>query len=78
MWPAACQRAPVVTMMHAELARLFASALGLSLSPPRLPLPDMAISLVWHESYDDDPAHAWLRRVIGRLATEVTRGQSAL
>jgi DNA-binding transcriptional LysR family regulator len=68
--------APVVTTMHAELARLFASALGLSLSAPPLPLPDMAISLVWHESYDDDPAHAWLRRVIGRLAAEVTRGQA--
>jgi DNA-binding transcriptional LysR family regulator len=69
--------APVVTTMHAELARLFSSALGLSLSPPPLPLPDMAISLVWHESYDDDPAHAWLRRVIGRLAADVTRGQTA-
>jgi DNA-binding transcriptional LysR family regulator len=67
--------APVVTTMHAELARLFSSALGLSLSPPPLRLPDMAISLVWHESYDDDPAHAWLRRVIGRLAADVTRGQ---
>ena len=69
--------APVVTTMHAELARLFSSALGLSLSPPPLTLPDMAISLVWHESYDDDPAHAWLRRVIARLAAEVTRGQGA-
>ena len=67
--------APVVTTMHAELARLFSSALGLSLSPPPLRLPDMAISLVWHESYDNDPAHAWLRRVIGRLAADVTRGQ---
>jgi LysR family transcriptional activator of mexEF-oprN operon len=58
--------APVVTTMHAELARLFASALGLSLSPPPVALPDIAISLVW------------LRQVIGRLAGEATRDQAAL
>jgi LysR family transcriptional activator of mexEF-oprN operon len=69
--------APVVTTMHAELARLFAQVLGLSLSPPPVALPDIPISLVWHESYDDDPGHAWLRRVIARLAAEVTRGQAA-
>ncbi len=65
--------APVVTTMHAELARLFASALGLSLSPPPLALPDIPISLVWHGSYDDDPGHIWLRRVIAKLAGEVTK-----
>ena len=70
--------APVVTTMHAELARLFAFALGLSLSPPPVGLPDIAISLVWHGSYDDDPAHAWLRRVIARLAAEAKEGQGAL
>ena len=68
--------APVVTTMHAELARLFASTLGLSLSPPPLPLPGIAISLVWHSSYDDDEGHAWFRRVIGRIAAEVTKGQT--
>ncbi len=68
--------APMVTTMHAELARLFASALGLS--PPPVALPDIAISLVWHASYDDDPGHAWLRRVIGRLAADVKLDQAAL
>jgi len=67
--------APVVTTMHAELARLFAATLGLSLSPPPVALPGIAISLVWHGSYDDDTGHAWLRRVIAQLAAEVTRGQ---
>jgi LysR family transcriptional activator of mexEF-oprN operon len=65
--------APVVTTMHAELARLFSSTLGLSLSPPPVALPDIAISLVWHGSYDDDPGHAWLRQVIARIAAEVTK-----
>jgi LysR family transcriptional activator of mexEF-oprN operon len=65
--------APVVTTMHAQLARLFATALGLSLSPPPVVLPDIAISLLWHASYDQDPAHAWLRQVVARLAGDVAR-----
>jgi LysR family transcriptional activator of mexEF-oprN operon len=69
--------APVVTTMHAELARLFAATMGLTLSPPPLKLPGIAISLIWHSSYDDDVGHAWLRRVIARIAAEVTKEQTA-
>jgi DNA-binding transcriptional LysR family regulator len=71
--PFLVRSAPVVTTMHAQLARLFATALGLSLSPPPVALPDISISLLWHSSYDDDPAHAWLRQLVSRLAGEVTR-----
>jgi DNA-binding transcriptional LysR family regulator len=63
--------APVITTMHAELARLFAAALGLSLSPPPVELPQIAISLLWHASYDHDPAHLWLRQTIFRLAADI-------
>ena len=69
--------APLITTMHAELARLFATALGLSLSPPPVTLPQISISLVWHASYDRDPAHLWLRQTIFRIAAEVTRYQAA-
>lgn len=65
--------APVITTMHAELARLFSTALNLSLSPPPIPLPQISISLLWHASYDHDPAHLWLRRTIVRLAADVTK-----
>jgi DNA-binding transcriptional LysR family regulator len=68
--------APVITTMHAELARLFSTTLQLSLSPPPVALPDIAISLLWHASYDHDPAHLWLRQAIFRLAAEVTRSQA--
>jgi len=63
--------APVITTMHGELARLFSTALGLSLSPPPVALPQIAISLLWHASYDHDPAHLWLRQTIFRLAAEI-------
>jgi DNA-binding transcriptional LysR family regulator len=71
--------APVITTMHAELARLFSTALDLSLSPPPVDLPQISISLLWHGSYDRDPAHAWLRQAIFRLAADVGgEGEEAL
>nr|WP_049768263.1 LysR family transcriptional regulator [Methylocella silvestris] len=59
--------APVITTMHARLARYFAALLGLSLSPPPVDLPEVTISLLWHASYDRDPAHVWLRGVVTKL-----------
>ena len=60
--------APVMVTMHARLARFFAAELGLSLSPPPVRLQEVAESLLWHASYDRDPAHAWLRQAVARLA----------
>jgi len=63
--------APVVTTMHGKLARYFAGALGLSLSPAPVQLPEVSAALVWHASYDHDPAHMWLRQTVARVAAEV-------
>jgi DNA-binding transcriptional LysR family regulator len=62
--------AAVITTMHARLARIFAAELGLSLSPPPLELPQLTSSLLWHASYDKDPAHVWLRETIVRVAAQ--------
>lgn len=69
--PILVARAPVVVTMHARLARLFATELGLSLSEPPVELQDVAVSLLWHASYDHDPAHAWLRQVVVKLVAEL-------
>ena len=63
--------APVITTMPARLARLFATELGLSLSPVPLRLPEPVAALVWHASYDHDPAHIWLRDTVARVAADV-------
>jgi len=62
--------APVVTTMPERLARFFAAKLGLSLSPAPVELPEAVASLVWHASYDHDPAHRWLRQTVVRIAAE--------
>jgi len=64
--------APVVTTMHARLARIFAKELNLALSRVPLELPEVTISMLWHASYDSDPGHKWLRKVVSR-ASGVTR-----
>ena len=69
--PSLVARAPVVVTMQARLARLFAAELGLNISPPPVELREVAVSLLWHASYDRDPAHKWLRQLIVRLAVEL-------
>ncbi len=56
--------------LPAPLARYFAAAMGLSLSPAPLALPEVSISLLWHASYDHEPGHVWLRRAVMRVAAE--------
>ncbi|KWT60669.1 LysR family transcriptional regulator [Streptomyces albus subsp. albus] len=41
--------------------RATATALGLTLLPLPFELPPIAVYLSWHQRYDTDPAHAWLR-----------------
>jgi DNA-binding transcriptional LysR family regulator len=69
--PSLVASTPVIVTMQARLARLFAAELGLSLSPPPVELSELMISLVWHASYDHDPAHTWLRELVTQVAAEL-------
>jgi DNA-binding transcriptional LysR family regulator len=71
--PSLVARAPVIATLQARLARRFAAEFGLSLSPLPLPvdLGEITMSLLWHASYDHDPAHTWLRELVTELAAEL-------
>jgi DNA-binding transcriptional LysR family regulator len=69
--PSLVLRAPVIVTMQARLARLFAAEFGLSLSPLPVELNELTISLLWHTSYDHDPAHTWLRELVTQVAAEL-------
>jgi len=69
--PSLVARTPVIVTMQARLARLFAAELGLSLSPPPVELSELTISLLWHASYDHDPAHTWLRELVIQVAAKL-------
>ncbi|TNC14374.1 LysR family transcriptional regulator [Methylobacterium terricola] len=68
--PFLVRSAPVLTTMQARLAHLFAATLGLTVSPAPVDLDEVAVAMLWHASYDDDPAHRWLRDLLRRLADE--------
>jgi DNA-binding transcriptional LysR family regulator len=69
--PSLVARAPVIVTMQARLARLFAAEFGLSLSPLPVELNQVTVSLIWHASYDHDPAHAWLRDQVAQLVAKL-------
>jgi len=69
--PSLVARAPVIVTMQARLARLFAAEFGLTLSPLPVELHEVTVSLLWHRSYDHDPAHAWLRDQLAELVAEM-------
>jgi DNA-binding transcriptional LysR family regulator len=52
-------------------AGIFAERFGLATSPVPVALPEVDVSMLWHASYDHDPAHRWLRGTIARLAAEL-------
>ncbi|MFI1412921.1 LysR family transcriptional regulator [Streptomyces sp. NPDC020707] len=44
------------------ISRPLLDGLGLRVRPLPLPMPDVPVQLAWHQRYDNDPAHTWLRR----------------
>ncbi|HYO65001.1 MAG TPA: hypothetical protein VEU33_02860, partial [Archangium sp.] len=50
------------------LAACYANAFPLQLHEPPLELPDVQLVQMWHERFDDSPAHRWLRELLIRAA----------
>ncbi|MDX5563992.1 LysR family transcriptional regulator [Streptomyces sp. ID05-04B] len=61
---------PALVTLPTHAAAVYADALGLTAAAPPLPMPQYTVSAIWHGTTTDDPAHAWLRR----LVDEASRG----
>lgn len=48
----------------------------LLLSKPPVELPELKTWLLWHASYDTDPAHIWLRNTIVRVASQQRKAKT--
>ncbi|PWI09979.1 transcriptional regulator [Streptomyces sp. NWU339] len=55
---------PALVTLPTHAATVYAEALGLTTSPPPLPMPTYTVSSIWHGTLTDDPAHLWLRRLV--------------
>ncbi|MCE4226608.1 LysR family transcriptional regulator [Methylobacterium sp. C25] len=71
------QAAPLIATMVDKLAVTFAEQLGLGTSPVPLELNESSISMLWHSSYDHDPAHRWLREVMVGLGRDTAKDAAA-
>jgi len=69
--PLVVARSDMILTAPAHLARELAAHYPLQLLPAPLELPGFTLHLIWHERFDDDPAHRWLRD------TMVAVGQAA-
>lgn len=58
----------LVLTAPARLVAQLASALSLRILTPPLAFPGFTIRQVWHERYQDEPAHLWLRQQIFEAA----------
>lgn len=69
--PLVVARSDMILTAPAHLARELAAHYPLQILPAPLELPGFVLHLIWHERFDDDPAHRWLRD------TMVAVGQAA-
>ena len=44
---------------------------GVRFEAAPLDLPELTLSMLWHERAQRDPAHAWFREVVARAAAEL-------
>jgi DNA-binding transcriptional LysR family regulator len=63
--------ARLVSTVPQPAAQIFAERFSLAMSPVPVGLPDFDVSMLWHASYDHDPAHRWMRGILARLAAEI-------
>jgi DNA-binding transcriptional LysR family regulator len=75
--PSALSSPPVVAgsdllaTVPERVARHFAPSLQLQVLEPPLPIPDVEISMYWHERKHHNVAHRWLRQTILELAKDL-------
>ncbi|MFE1795527.1 LysR family transcriptional regulator [Streptomyces sp. NPDC059517] len=55
---------PVLATLPTHAATVYAGLLGLTATAPPIPMPQYAVSSMWHETLTDDPAHLWLRHLV--------------
>ncbi|MEQ1712222.1 MAG: LysR substrate-binding domain-containing protein, partial [Hyphomicrobium sp.] len=58
----------LIGVLPLRVARGFQRTYDIALHPFPFELPPMPIYMVWHESFDSDEGHQWLRGVLRELA----------
>ena len=68
------QATDLVGLMPRTLGRRAVEAAGLIALDPPMELPPIEISMAWHQRYDADGAHRWLRQCVRETVAGLTAG----
>jgi DNA-binding transcriptional LysR family regulator len=68
-----CSESDYVATVPERLARKYADRYGLVVHEPPLAIPACVVAQLWHARVDADPGHAWLRKLIARIAHAAAR-----
>lgn len=66
---------PALATLPTHAATVYADALDLTATEPPLPMPRYTVSAIWHTTVADDPAHTWLRHLVGGAERSMPRSQ---
>lgn len=67
--PYVLEMTDLVTIIPERMARRIAGVAQLRILEPNFSLPAVREWAVWHEEFDDDPGHRWLRTELSVIAT---------
>jgi DNA-binding transcriptional LysR family regulator len=70
---AMCLQSDSTTLAPSRLAVLFHRSTGLVVFDPPFALPTVDVRSVWHRRFQNDPAHCWLRSIVTKTATRLSR-----
>ncbi|HEY6138497.1 MAG TPA: LysR family transcriptional regulator [Thermoanaerobaculia bacterium] len=65
MLPRVVETSDCVALVPERVARAEAAGRGLRVFRSPLPMPQIAITMLWHQRTQSDPAQAWLREMLG-------------
>ncbi|MBU8896525.1 LysR family transcriptional regulator [Corallococcus sp. M34] len=66
--PAILERTDCVVTAPRRMVEAFSHHHALDVFPPPIPLRTFDVRQVWHERFENDPAHRWLRGLVARAA----------
>lgn len=64
-------RSDLIATVPERLAKPFLRTLPLKMLPPPVKLPDLAVSLFWHDRSQRSPLHRWFRDLAGEVAAKL-------
>ncbi|MEU1340231.1 LysR family transcriptional regulator [Streptomyces sp. NPDC090075] len=68
---------PALATIPTHAATVYADALSLTAVEPPLPMPEYTVTALWHTTMTDDPAHTWLRHLVGEHHATAARLRDA-